>query len=141
MSPAQFLIDTSALGRILRDEAIRARWEQQITAGTIAVCPIVELEVLYTARSKADRDELVELLRTAFAWVVMPDRTFDRAAQVQAALTDVGAHRSAGAVDLLIAATADLHGLTLLHYDHDFDQVVRVTGQRAQWLAPPGDVA
>jgi len=96
--------------------------------------------LLYTARSNTDRDELLELLRAAFAWVVVPDRTFDRAAEVQAALTDLGAHRSAGAVDLLIAATAELHGLTLLHYDGDFDQIVRVTGQRAQWLAPAGDV-
>jgi predicted nucleic acid-binding protein len=71
----------------------------------------------------------------------MPDRAFDRAAQVQAALTDIGAHRSAGALDLLIAATAELHGLALLHYDRDFDAIVRVTGQRAQWLASPGDLA
>jgi predicted nucleic acid-binding protein len=139
MSPVRFLTDTSALVRILRDDAVRARWEQQITAGTVAVCPIVELEVLYTARSKTDRDELLELFRAAFAWVVMPDRAFDRAAEVQAALTDLGAHRSAGAVDLLVAATAELHGLTLVHYDRDFDQILRATGQRAQWLAPPGD--
>jgi predicted nucleic acid-binding protein len=140
MSAAQFLIDTSALVRILRDEAIRSRWEQHINAGAIAVCPIVELEVLYTARSKTNRDELLALFRAAFAWTLMPDRTFDRAAQVQAALTDAGAHRSAGPVDLLIAATAELQGLTLLHYDRDFEQIARITGQRAQWLAPAGDV-
>jgi predicted nucleic acid-binding protein len=140
MSPTQFLIDTSALVRILRDPAIRVRWEQQITAGIVAVCPVVELELLHAARSKADRDELLELLGVTFAWVAMPERAFDRAAQIQAGLTDIGAHRSAGAVDLLIAATADLHGITLLHYDHDFDQIVRITGQRAQWLAQPGEI-
>lgn len=140
MSPVQFLLDTSALVRILRDVGVRHRWEQQITAGIVAVCPIVELEVLYSARSKADRDELVELLRASFAWVVVPDHTFLRAAQIQSALTDVGAHRCAGVVDLLIAATAESHRLTLLHYDRDFDQIVRVTGQRAQWLAAPGEI-
>jgi predicted nucleic acid-binding protein len=140
VSPVRFLADTSALVRILRDETVRARWEPQITAGTVAVCPIIELEMLYTARSKANRDELLELLRGAFGWVLMPDRVFDRASQVQAALTDLGAHRSAGAVDLLIAATAELHSLTLVHYDRDFDQIVRVTGQAAQWLAPPGEI-
>jgi predicted nucleic acid-binding protein len=140
VSQVQFLIDTSALVRILRDEGVRHRWEQQITAGMVAVCPIVELEVLYAARSKADRDELIELLRAAFAWVVVPDRTFLRAAEVQSALTDAGSHRSAGVVDLLVAATAESHRLTLLHYDRDFDQIVRVTGQRAQWLAVPGEV-
>jgi predicted nucleic acid-binding protein len=140
VSPVRFLADTSALVRILRDETVRARWEPQITAGTVAVCPIVELEVLYTARSTANRDELLELLRNAFGWVLMPDRVFDRASHVQATLTELGAHRSAGAVDLLIAATAELHGLTLVHYDRDFDQIGRVTGQRAQWLAPPGEI-
>jgi predicted nucleic acid-binding protein len=140
VSLARFLTDTSALVRILRDETVRARWEPQITTGLVAVCPIIELEVLYSARSKANRGELLDLLRSAFGWVLMPDRVFDRASEIQAALTDLGAHRSAGAVDLLIAATAELHSLTLVHYDRDFDQIVRVTGQRAQWLAPPGEI-
>lgn len=140
MTPVRFLLDTSALVRILRDPAARSRWEQQITAGLVAVCPIIELEVLYTARSKADRDELLDLLCTAFCWVPMPERVFARAAEVQADLTARGAHRSAGAVDLLVAATAELHALALLHYDHDFDQIVAVTGQLANWLAPPGSI-
>jgi hypothetical protein len=138
--PVQFLLDTSALIRLLRDAAVRARWDQQITAGLVAVCPVVELEVLYTARSKADRSKLVNLLETAFAWVAVPDRAFDRAGAVQEALTAHGAHRSAGTVDLLVAATADLHGLTLVHYDRDFDQISKITGQAAAWLAPPGSI-
>lgn len=101
---------------------------------------MVELEVLYTARSKADREELVELLGTAFVWVPMPERVFVRAAEAQEALTARGAHRSAGTVDLLVAATAELHGLTLVHYDHDLDQITKITGQTAAWLAPPGSI-
>lgn len=119
---------------------MRAGWEQQITAGLLAVCPIVELEVLYAARSKADREELLDLLGTAFVWVPVPDRAFTRAAEVQSALTARGTHRSAGVVDLLVAAAAELHGLTLLHYDHDFDQIATVTGQPAVWLAAPGSI-
>jgi predicted nucleic acid-binding protein len=137
VSLARYLVDTSALVRLLRDEPHRARWEQQITAGLVAICPIVELEILYTARSKSDRDELVGLLHAAFAWVPMPERVFERGAQIQAGLTTRGAHRSAGAVDLLIAATAELHALILLHYDRDFDQVGEVTGQPTLWLAEP----
>jgi predicted nucleic acid-binding protein len=140
VTPARFLLDTSALVRILRDATVRARWEQQITAGLVAVCPIIELEVLYTARSKADREELLDLLGATFAWVPMPDRAFTRALEIQAALSALGAHRSAGPVDLLITATAELHALTLLHYDHDFDQTAKVTGQAATWLAPPGSI-
>ena len=141
MGLAGYLVDTSALVRLLRDGTARARWTQQITAGLVAVCPLVELELLYSARSKTEREEMQELLRTAFAWLVMPDRLFDRATEVQAALTSTGAHRSAGAVDLQIAATAELHRVTLLHYDRDFDQIAKVTGQPAQWLAAPGEIS
>jgi Predicted nucleic acid-binding protein, contains PIN domain len=140
MTPVQYLLDTSALVRLLRDGSIRAVWEQQITAGLIAVCPVVELELLYTARSKANREELIELLNTAFAWVAMPERVFGRAAEVQDQLTSRGAHRSAGAVDLLVAAAAELHDLKLLHFDHDFEQIVQVTGQPMTWLASPGTI-
>jgi predicted nucleic acid-binding protein len=135
MSLAHYLADTSALVRLLRSQQARARWEPQITAGLVAICPIVELEVLHTARSKTDRDEIIELLQAAFTCVAMPERVFDRGAQTQAAMTARGAHRSAGAVDLLIAATAELSHLVLLHYDRDFDRVREVTGQPTQWLA------
>jgi predicted nucleic acid-binding protein len=141
VSLARYLVDTSALVRLFNSDQVRARWEQQITAGLLAVCPVVELELLHTARSKAHRNELVDLVRVAFSWVLMPERVFERAYEVQAALTDRGTHRSAGPVDLLLAATAEVSGLVLLHYDRDFEQVVEVTGQRTSWLAEPGTVA
>jgi predicted nucleic acid-binding protein len=141
MTPAQFLVDTSALVRLLRNRDVRRRWQPQITAGVIGVCPITELELLYSAQSKTEREEVLELLAAAFTWVAVPDRVFVRAAEVQAAMTARGTHRSAGAVDLLLAATAELNGLTLVHYDHDFDEVVKVTGQPTAWLAPPGSIS
>jgi predicted nucleic acid-binding protein len=141
MTPARFLVDTSAVVRLLRDRGIRARWEPQITAGVMGICPITELELLHGARSKADREEWLELLNATFAWIPMPDRVFSRATEIQAAMTARDTHRSAGAVDLLLAATAELNGLALVHYDHDFDEVVKVTSQPAVWIAPPGSIA
>ena len=140
MSVAAYLVDTSALVRILRDPWLRARWEPQITSGRVATCPIVELEVLHTARSAADRRELNGLLRQAFSWVPMPDTAFDRATEVQELMTERGTHRSAGAVDLLVAAAGEVHRLTLLHYDRDFETVADVTGQQTTWVAAPGTV-
>jgi predicted nucleic acid-binding protein len=140
VTASQYLLDTSALVRLLRDGAVRRRWEQQITAGLIAICPVVELELLYTAKSLADRHRLMELLTAAFVWVSMPDRVFALAQEIQGELAQHGKHRSAGAIDLLIASTADLHGLALLHYDRDFDQIAMVTGQESVWLAPAGSV-
>ncbi|MFY1597512.1 PIN domain-containing protein [Micromonospora sp. WMMD737] len=63
-----------------------------------------------------------------------------RAAEIQRQPTARGTHRSAGAVDLLIAATAKYQDLSLLHYDRDFDQIAEVTGQPVRWLAPAGTI-
>ncbi len=59
----------------------------------------------------------------------MPERAYERADEVQQLLTGAGTHRSAGAVDLLVAATAEREQLTVLCDDHDFQTVAAVTGQ------------
>ncbi len=128
MSPALYLIDTSGLFRILQDK-LRQAWSDQLTAGVIAICPLVELEFLYSARSLADRLEKRRLLRELFGWVTMSDRAYDRANEIQQHLTETGKHRSAGPVDLLIAATAERERLIVLCDDHDFQTVATVTGQ------------
>ncbi|MFJ6844117.1 PIN domain nuclease [Streptomyces griseoluteus] len=139
MNAAQFLIDTSALARFMRGDAEQYGWDQAAAAGLIATCPITELEFFYSARSAEDRARGVEDLRMIFGWVPVDDRAYARAWQVQDALTERGRHRSAGAVDLVVAATAELQGLTLLHRDRDFDCIAAVTGQALQWYGPePG---
>jgi predicted nucleic acid-binding protein len=128
MTPALYLIDTSGLFRILQS-ALRKAWADELAAGVIAVCPIVELEFFYSARSLADRLEKQRLLRDVFGWVPMPEAAYDRAQEVQQLLTENGAHRSAGPVDLLIAATAERERLAVLCDDRDFKTVAAVTGQ------------
>lgn len=128
MSPALYLIDTSGLFRILQ-EKLRQAWTDQLTAGVIAVCPVVELEFLYSARSLADRLAKRRLLREVFGWVPMNERVYERAEAVQQMLTETGKHRSARPVDLLIAATAERERLTVLCDDHDYKVVASVTGQ------------
>jgi predicted nucleic acid-binding protein len=140
MRPIGYLADTSAFVRLAREPALRDAWREQIGAGVVAVCPATELEILFSARSKSHRDEILAALREAFRWVLMPDRVFERAADVQEGLTNRGTHRSAGPVDLLGAATAEMHGLTLLHYDADFRAVADVTGQPMRWVAEPGTI-
>ncbi|MFC3982497.1 PIN domain nuclease [Streptosporangium jomthongense] len=139
MNAAQFLIDTSTLARFLRPDADQHGWDQAAVAGLIAVCPITELEFFYSAQSIADREQGIENLRLLFGWTPIDDRAYDRAWKIQEALTRRGQHRSAGPVDLVIAATAELQGLTLLHRDRDFECIARVTGQALQWYGPePG---
>ena len=133
MTGAQFLIDTSALARLMRPGAESYGWDQAAAAGLIAVCPITELEFFFSARSAADRERGIADLRALFGWVAVHDRAYARAWDIQGELTDRGQHRGAGPVDLVVAATAELHGLTLLHHDHDFGVIARVTGQPLRW--------
>jgi len=136
-----YLIDTSAAVRVLVEPAVRKAWHETIAAGVVAVCDPVELELLYSARSLADRLRKKELFGELFGWVSAPDNAWTRAHQVQQLLTERGQHRSAGVPDLLIAATAEAHDLTVLHYDRDFETVREVTGQPTHWIAPPGTIA
>lgn len=133
MTPALYLIDTSGLFRILQSE-LRKAWTDELASGVIAICPIVELKFLYSARSLADRIEKQRLLHDLFGWVPMHDAAYQRADQVQQLLTEIGAHRSAGPVDLLIAATAEHERLTVLCDDRDFRTVAAVTGQLVKFV-------
>ena len=133
MTPAQFLIDTSALARLMRPGAEAFGWDQAAAAGLIAICPITELEFFSSARSPADREQGIADMRSLLGWVPVHDRAFARAREVQGELTSRGQHRSAGPVDLVLAATAELQGLALLHHDRDFDIIARVTGQPLRW--------
>jgi len=129
-----YLTDTSGIFRILQSETRKA-WSDQLTAGVIAICPVVELEFLYSARSLGDRLEKRRLMRDLFGWVPMHDRAYERASEVQQLLTETGTHRSAGAVDLLIAATAEHERLIVLTDDRDFQTIAAVTGQPVKLVA------
>ena len=60
----------------------------------------------------------------------------DRALEVQLLLADRGRHRAPSIPDLLIAATAELAGLTVLHLDKDFELIEELTGQHTERLRP-----
>jgi len=53
----------------------------------------------------------------------------DRAVEVQMILAERSQHRAASIPDLLIAATAELGQLTVLHLDKDFELIAQITGQ------------
>ncbi len=62
-----------------------------------------------------------------------------RARQVQRLLA-AKHQRGRKVPDLLIAAAAETRGLTVLHYDSDFDQIAGVTGQECEWVVAAGSV-
>ena len=58
----------------------------------------------------------------------------DRALDVQLLLADKGRHRAPSIPDLIIAATAELGQLTVLHLDKDFEVIAKGTGQPTERL-------
>lgn len=134
---ASYLADTSALARLDRP-AVDALLSPLIEAGQVATCGMVELEVLFSARSPQDYLRRGQQLRDGFEQLAMPDEVWQRALEVQAALARRSAHRGVALPDLLIAATAERHGVMLLHYDHEYDLIASVTGQVVRWVVPRG---
>lgn len=139
MAVAKFLADKSALARGHLDE-IATVIERLLKAGLLATCGIAQLELLYSARSAADFAQLAAELNSAYEWLHTDDEDYRRATEVYAELVDAGQHRSVAMPDLLIAAVAERHRVTVLHYDSDFDRIAGVTGQPTEWIAPRGSL-
>ena len=59
----------------------------------------------------------------------------DRALEIQLQLVDRGRHSAPSVPDLIVAATAEFAGLTVLHFDKDFDLIAEITGQPTERLA------
>lgn len=134
---ARYLADTSALARLNRP-TVDAALSPLIEAGQVATCGMVELEMLFASRSPDDYSRRQQQLRDGFESLAMPAEVWQRALEVQADLASRSAHRGAALPDLLIAATAERHGVTVLHYDHEYDLIASVTGQAVRWVVPRG---
>jgi predicted nucleic acid-binding protein len=134
-----YLADKSALAR-LRYPAVSAMLSPLILAGEVATCSLIELEVLYSARSYDDLTVTRATRSLAFPLIPMAQADFDRAIEIMEELARRGLHRAVGIPDLLIAAVAERAELSVIHYDPDYDQVAAVTGQPMQWVVPRGSV-
>ena len=139
MGVTRYLADKSALAR-LHLPAVREELEPLITRALVGICGVTELEMLFSARNIQERSRMREQLAASLDHVDTPEDIWDQAAEIQEALTEKAQHRSASIPDLLVAATARARGLEILHYDRDFDTIVRYTEQPARWIVPPGTV-
>lgn len=137
---AIYLADKSALTRSDTRPEVRDVVEPLLLAGRIATCGIVDLELLYSAPTPATYRELAGVLR-AMPRVPVTDAVVDRALEVQSLLARHSRHRSVPLPDLLIGACAEAAGLTVLHYDSDYERIADLTGQAVQWVVPRGSVA
>jgi predicted nucleic acid-binding protein len=133
------LADKSALARLHLPQVGTVLTPLLLT-GEVATCSVVELEVLYSVRNHADFVRTRATRSLAFRLIATSQDDFDRATDVMEALARHGHHRATGLPDLLIAAVAERAGLTVLHYDADYDLIAAVTHQPMQWVVPRGSV-
>jgi predicted nucleic acid-binding protein len=133
---ARYLADKSVWAR-LSQPAVRAAIAQNVDRGLIGTCPIIDLEILYSARNGPEHEHF-RAQREAFEYFPMTDEIARRAIDVQGLLAQRSQHRSVSIPDLIVAATAERYSLTVLHYDGDYDRVAAVTGQPTEWVVPPG---
>lgn len=118
--------------------AVAARLTPLIVDGYVATCPIIDLEVLYSARSRSDYEEIL-VERGSLPSLPINEAVTERAMAVQRLLAQRGQHRLT-LPDLLIAAVAEINDLTVIHYDADYDRIASVTGQVTEWVVPRGSV-
>ena len=129
-----WLIDKSALARLGRTPDV-ALWADRIERGLVSICTVTRLEVGYSARSASELREIVTTIPvTALLVEYFTPTIEERAIEVQRLLAERGQHRAPSLADLLIAATAELAKLTILHVDKDFDLIAEVTGQPTERL-------
>jgi predicted nucleic acid-binding protein len=129
---ATHLADKSALAR-MGEEAVARRLGPLIEAGLVGTCGIIELEVRFSSRTHADYARISRDRRLGHEMFPMPDEIWDRALEVQL--------RAVRFPDLLIAATAERHGLVVIHYDADYDLIAAITGQPCEWVVPQGSIS
>lgn len=139
MAAAAHLVDNSVLARMAK-APVAARIEPMIVSGLLATCSMTDLELLFGARSGDEHRARRTEIGLRFAHVPIDQPAMDRAVEVQGLLADRGQHRGANVPDLVVAAAAERAGLTVLHYDGDFELIASVTGQLVEWVVPRGSI-
>ena len=132
-----WLIDKSALVRLAASPDA-AEWARRIERGLVRITTVTRLEVGYSARSGPDlRVGLQQPPLSSMPVQYLTPAIEDRAVEILTLLADRGQHRAPSVPDLIIAATAELAGLTVLHLDKVFGVIAEITGQPVERLNVP----
>ena len=129
-----WLIDKSALVRLAASPDA-AEWAVRIERGLVRITTVTRLEAGYSARSGRElRAGLQRPPLSSMPVEYLTPAIEDRAVEVLTLLADRGQHRAPSIPDLIIAAAAELAGLTVLHLDKDFEVIAQITGQPVERL-------
>lgn len=139
MPGAIYLADTTVYVLQGRDAGVRRRFETLLADGRLAACQMTALEYLNNAPDPKGYEILWRALH-GHRWIDVTTEAMGRAMAVHRELAAASQHRDFRLPDLIIAATAELVGATVLHYDADYDRIAAVTGQPMEWVAPKGSI-
>lgn len=132
MAVTSWLIDKSALTRI---NTASDEWLSRIQRGLVRISTVTLLEIGFSTRNGAEhRVTLGEPPMSSMNVELLTPAIEARAVEIQMLLADRGQHRAPSIPDLLIAATAEIARLTVLHVDKDFDLIAAITGQSIERL-------
>jgi predicted nucleic acid-binding protein len=135
LAVSPWLIDKSALVRLTASPDA-AEWAGRVERGLVRIATVTRLEVGYSARSGPElRAGLRQPPMSSMPVEYLTPAIEDRAVEILALLADRGQHRAPSIPDLIIAATAELAGLTVLHLDKDFEVIAAITGQPVERLS------
>jgi predicted nucleic acid-binding protein len=134
MASVTHLLDKSAWTQTQYSRDAAVRIADLIRRGHLALCTMSALEILYSARNADEYNRDHGRLST-MPWFDLAEPR--RAVELQYGLAQRGWHRSS-IPDVIIAATAAEHDLTVMHYDSDYERLAEVAGARQEWVIPRG---
>lgn len=132
---ARYLIDTSAAAR-MNEPAVADKLVELIDLGLVGTTAGLDAEALYSSRGGAEYEQLRSDRAQAYEYLPTHDEHWQVALEARRQLAVTGRHRAVGIADLLTAAIARDHGVTVVHYDADFDIVATVLDVRCVWVIP-----
>ena len=127
----RFLADTSVIvDEQRRGHPPRVFLDEIAARGDLWTCDVVELELVRGARNPRHMTSLRQSLGL-LPRAPIDEGAWQRAFEVYEGLARMkgGRHRGVPQTDLLVAAAAEAHELSLLHDDDHFDLIAEVTGQ------------
>lgn len=136
-SMASYLVETSVVTR-LHLPVVRRAVQPYVDTASLVRCELTDLEIGFSASNAADWDRLQRAIQ-AFDVLAVTPTVVARAKAVQRLLAAAGL-KGRKVPDLIIAASAELADVAVLHYDVDFELIAGVTGQRHEWIVPRGSI-
>ncbi|WP_040832830.1 PIN domain-containing protein [Nocardia brevicatena] len=127
-----YLIDSSALWRLLRNRAVLDRWRALLAEGVFRSCYPQRSEFLVSARSLKEYSDHCRMFDTLYRDVAVPKSAGQWISGLQYRAAEQGCHQCLSAVDLQVCATAAYHGLVIVHDDADFRTATRLATELEQ---------